>query len=80
MAQINRIGEKDTIRAYSYDKNDKLIASVYDSGFRSIDGVVRRLNEKGSGWLKKIYTVNIINEDKGGSYWYKNKGSKIVKQ
>ena len=80
MAQINRIGEKDTIRAYSYDKNDKLIASVYDSGFRSIEGVVRRLNEKGSGWLKKIYTVNIINEDKGGSYWYNIKGSKIVKQ
>lgn len=80
MAQINRIGEKDTIRAYSYDKNDKLIATVYDSGFRSIKEVVRRLNEKGSGWLKKIYTVNIINVDRGGSYWYNIKGSKIVKQ
>lgn len=80
MAQINRIGEKDTIRAYSYDKNDKLIATVYDSGFSSVKEVVRRLSEKGSGWLKKIYTVNIINEDRGGSYWYNIKGSKIVKQ
>lgn len=80
MAQINRIGEKDTIRAYSYDKNDKLIATVYDSGFSSIKEVVRRLSKKGSGWLKKIYTVNIINEDRGGSYWYNIKGSKIVKQ
>lgn len=53
MVQINRIGEKDTIRAYSYDKNNKLIATVYDSGFCSIKEVVRRLKEKGSGWLKK---------------------------
>lgn len=80
MAQINRIGKKDTIRAYSYDKNDKLIATVYDSGFSSIKEVVRRLSEKGSGWLKKISTVNIINEDRGDSYWYNIKGSKIVKQ
>lgn len=80
MAQINRIGEKDTIRAYSYDKNRKLITSLYDSGFHSIEEIVNRLNEKGSGWFKAIYEVNIINEDKGGSYWYNIKGSKIVKQ
>lgn len=80
MAHINRIGEKDTIRAYSYDKNNKLITTVYDSGFRSIKEVVKRLNEKGSGWLKKIYTVNIINEDKNISCWYVIKGNKIIKQ
>lgn len=80
MAHINRIGEKDTIRAYSYDKNNKLITTVYDSGFRSIKEVVKRLNEKGSGWLKKIYTVNIINEDKNISCWYVIQGNKIIKQ
>lgn len=77
---VNRISEKDTIKAYSYDKNNNLIASVYDSGFSTIESIVRRLNEKGSGWLKKIHTINIINEDKGGSYWYIIKGNKIVKQ
>ena len=80
MVQINRIGEKDTIRAYLYDKNNKLIATVYDSGFRSIKDVVRRLKEKGSGWLKKICTVNIINEDRNISCWYVIKGNKIIKQ
>ena len=80
MSHINRIGEKDTIRAYSYDKNNKLITTVYDSGFRSIKEVVKRLNEKGSGWLKKIYTVNIINEDKNISCWYVIQGNKIIKQ
>lgn len=59
MRSINRIGRKDTIKAYSYDKNRKLITSLYDSGFHSIEEIVNRLNEKGSGWLKAIYEVNI---------------------
>jgi len=80
MRTINRISEKDTIKAFSYNKNRKLIATVYDSGFRSIKEVVRRLKEKGSGWLKKIYTVNIINEDKNISCWHVIKGNKIIKQ
>ena len=78
MRSINRIGRKDTIKAYSYDKNRKLITSLYDSGFHSIEEIVNRLNEKGSGWLKAIYEVNIINEDKNISCWYVIKGNKII--
>ena len=44
MRSINRIGRKDTIKAYSYDKNRKLITSLYDSGFHSIEEIVNRLN------------------------------------
>ena len=80
MRSINRIGRKDTIKAYSYDKNRKLITSLYDSGFHTIREIVRQLNEKGSGWLKAIYEVNIINEDKNISRWYVIKGNKIIKQ
>ena len=80
MRSINRIGRKDTIKAYSYDKNRKLITSLYDSGFHSIEEILNRLNEKGSGWLKAIYEVNIKNEDKDISCWYVIKGNKIIKQ
>ena len=45
MRSINRIGRKDTIKAYSYDKNRKLITSLYDSGFHSIEEIVNRLSQ-----------------------------------
>ena len=45
-----------------------------------INEYINRLNEKGSGWLKAIYEVNIINEDKNISCWYVIKGNKIIKQ
>lgn len=80
MRTINRISEKDTIKAFSYNKNRKLMASLYDNGFHTIREIVRQLNEKGSGWLKAIYEVNIINEDKNISCWYVIKGKKIIKQ
>ena len=45
MRSINRIGRKDTIKAYSYNKNRKLITSLYDSGFHSIEEIVNRLSQ-----------------------------------
>lgn len=74
---VNRITEKTDIKAYSYDKNGKLIASVYDSGFRSVNEVIRLLQEKGSGWMKTTHSVNIVNLDQDASYWYTKVGGRF---
>lgn len=76
----NRIGYNDTIKAHSYDANGKMIEQVYDSGFTTIESVVRRLSEKGSGWLKKISEIDISNEDKGWYARYKVASGNFVKQ
>jgi hypothetical protein len=40
-----RLSEKDTVTAYLV-ANKKLICSLYDSGFHSIDGIFSRLCDK----------------------------------
>ncbi len=64
---MNRIYEKDTVKAMSFDKDGRLVCSLYDSGFRSVGGVISALLDKGSGWARKISNVSILNEDRG---WY----------
>lgn len=74
---MNRISENDTITATSYDKNGNSIAVIYDSGFTSISSVITALCIKGSGWLKKIERISILNEDKSWIGYYKTNGKKI---
>ena len=74
---INRITEKTEVKAYAYDKNGKLICSVYDSNFHSVNEVIRRLKEKASGWLKTVESVNIVNLTQDASYWYRKEGGKF---
>lgn len=74
---INRITKNTEVKGYAYDKNGKLICSVYDSGFRSVDEVIKRLKEKGLGWLKIVESVNIVNLTQDASYWYRKEGGKF---
>ena len=74
---IIRITENTEIKGYAYDNNGKLIGSVYDSGLRSLDEIIRCLKEKSSGWLKDIKTVNIVNLTQDASYWYRKEGGKF---
>lgn len=81
--QLNKHGAKvmkltikrqDTIKATSYDKEGHVISSIYDSGFSRIDQVISALTCKGSGWLKTIKEVEIINEETGEYGWYTASG------
>ena len=73
----NRVNENDTITAHSYDKNGKIIASLYDSGFNSIQGIIDTISDKGSGELRKIREVFITNETKGWIGRYTSNGNLI---
>lgn len=72
----NIITEKDCIKAFSFDKNGNILATVYDSGFTCIKSVIRKLVQKGSGQLKPIYEVSIYNIDRDWSARY-NKNGKL---
>ena len=59
----NIITKKDCIKAHSFDKNGKIMATIYDSGFTCISSVISQLNQKGGGWLHPIYEISIYNID-----------------
>lgn len=73
----NRIGYNDTIKAHAFDANRKIIASVYDSGFTTIESVANCLSNKCP--FKKISEIDVFNEDKGWFAIYKVVGRKFVK-
>lgn len=73
----NRISVTDIIKAISYDNNDHIIASVYDSRFKNISQVISTISNKGGGWLKKIKCISIKNEDKEWFDYYTLSGRKI---
>lgn len=65
-----RIAYNDTIRAYGYNRTNKLVVQLYDSGFTKISQVIGRLSEKSSGLLTRLERVNIVNKDKDTSEWF----------
>lgn len=65
-----RIAYNDTIRAYGYNRTNKLVVQLYDSGFTKISQVIDRLSEKSSGLLTRLERVNIVNKDKDTSEWF----------
>lgn len=68
---IFRIASQDTVKAYVYSMDGRLLAQVYDSGFTAIDQVKNALNRKVIGLPRKVeYTI--CNEDKG-TYWTNRK-------
>lgn len=60
----NIIKEKDEIKAFSFDRNGKIIASLYDSGFPSVAAVISELSRRGSGWMKDIKEISIENKSR----------------
>lgn len=76
MATVNRISEKDTIRAKAFNKRGQLIATVYDSGFSTVKQVLSRLSERCSG-ISRMVEAQIVNEDKEWSDYYTPSGKKI---
>lgn len=76
MKRINKVSVNDTIKAVATDKNGKFLASVYDSGFSSIDGVIGALIQKAGGWCRPIHEVSIHNLDKDWFDYYTVNGKK----
>lgn len=74
---MNRVSERDTIKAVSLDKNGKVIASLYDSGFRNISQIISAIIWRGAGWLQKTHSIQIKNEDKEWCATYDKHGRKI---
>ena len=72
----NIITKKDCIKAHSFDKNGKIMATIYDSGFTCISSVISQLNQKGGGWLHPIYEISIYNIGRDWSARY-NKNGKL---
>lgn len=73
----NIIKEKDDIKAYSFDRNGKILASVYDSGFSSVKSVIAELSRRGSGWMKEIKEISIENESRDTYARYNKQGRRI---
>lgn len=67
---VFRIAERDTIKAEGYNKANRLVSSVYDSGFTKASQVIDRVAEKGSGLLTRVERVRIHNRDKEQCAWY----------
>lgn len=65
-----RISQNDTVKAMIFNSDDKLLASVYDSGFTTIEQVKNTLKQKLNDYNKssKKFTYSITNEDKQ-TYW-----------
>jgi hypothetical protein len=61
-----RLSEKDTVNA-TLSGERKLLASLYDSGFHSIDQVFRALCQKVPYYAGKVVEVNISAND--GEKW-----------
>lgn len=73
----NIIKEKDAVKAYSFDRNGKIIASLYNSGFSSVSAVISELSRRGSGWMKEIKEISIKNEDRNTFARYNKQGRRI---
>lgn len=76
MATVNRISEKDTIKAKAFNRRGQLITVVYDSGFSTVKQVLNALAQKCSG-ISRMVEAQIVNEDKEWSGHYTPSGSKI---
>lgn len=76
----NRISAKDTIKAHGFNKGNRLVAQVYDSGFTTVESVIDKLCERSSGFLSKVMRVEIVNKTKDTSAWYARQGDRFVKE
>lgn len=74
----NVIKEKDEIKAHSFDRNGKIIASLYDGGFSSVGAVVSELSRRGSGWMKDIKEISIENKSRCTHARYNKQGRRIL--
>lgn len=74
----NIIKEKDEIKAFSFDRNGKIIASLYDSGFTSVNDVISSLSQRGAGWLKEIKEISIHNLSRETYARYNKQGRRIL--
>lgn len=74
----NIIKEKDEIKAFSIDRNGKIIASLYDSGFSSVSAVISEISRRGSGWMKEIKEIGIENKSRGTYARYNKQGRRIL--
>lgn len=64
-----RISANDTVKAQIFNSDDKLIASLYDSGFTTISQIKSSLLGKVNDYNKRgKFTYSIVNEDKE-TYW-----------
>jgi hypothetical protein len=59
-----RIAQNDTIRAHAINKSGKIIATLYDSGFRSKSSVELALMNKIPHYSQSTIEIRIYNEDK----------------
>lgn len=73
----NVIKENDDIKAYSFDRNGKIIASLYDSGFSSVAAVISELSRRGSGWMKGMKEISIENKSRCTYARYNKQGRRI---
>lgn len=73
----NVIKENDEIKAYSFDRNGKIIASLYDSGFSSVAAVISELSWRGSGWMKGMKEISIENKSRCTYARYNKQGRRI---
>ena len=67
-----KISKNDTIKAFVH-ANNKLLASVYDSGFTTINEVVNRLISKIPYTNSKKLEISIHNNDKEQSKYITKK-------
>lgn len=74
----NIIKEKDEIKAFSFDRNGKIIASLYDTGFTSVNDVISSLSQRGAGWLKEIKEISIHNLSRETYARYNKQGRRIL--
>lgn len=74
----NIIKEKDEIKAYSFDHNGKIIASLYDGGFSSVGAVISELSRRGSGWMKDIQEISIENKSRDTYARYNKQGRRVL--
>lgn len=74
----NIIKEKDEIKAYSFDRNGKIIASLYDSGFTSVGAVISEISRRGSGWMKDIKEISLENKSRCSYARYNKQGRRIL--
>lgn len=74
----NIIREKDEVKASSFDRHGKMIASLYDSGFSSVSAVISELSRRGSGWMKEIKEISIENKSRCTYARYNKQGRRIL--
>lgn len=73
-----RLSKANTIKAYAYDKNGKLICTIYDSGYSNLDGVLYELRRRAQH--RKVVEMSIIDQDTEEYARYKIIGDTIKKK